>query len=91
MHCFPDSLQVPIYTLLFSAGDFVKFNLPMASAMTILSWGGIMWNKGYAGQEEYLRQAVKWGNDYFMKCHVSDNEYYAQVGFSFNNFHNCKF
>jgi len=64
------------------AGDYVKFNLPAAQALTTLAWGGISYEAGYkcAGEFENLLDAVKWGTDYFIKCHVSDNEYYAQVG-----------
>ena len=65
----------------FIAGDYVKFNFPMAQALTTLAWGGISYEAGYkcAGEFENLLDAVKWGTDYFIKCHVSDNEYYAQV------------
>ena len=54
----------------------------MAGAMTILSWGGLSYPQGYqnAGMMDYLRDAVKWGNDYFIKCHTADNEFYGQVG-----------
>ena len=63
------------------AGDYVKFNLPGAQALTTLAWGGISYAGGYkcAGEWENLLDAIKWGTDYFIKCHVSDNEYYAQV------------
>ena len=63
------------------AGDYVKFNLPGAQALTTLAWGGISYQAGYkcAGEFEHLLDAIKWGTDYFIKCHVSDNEYYAQV------------
>ena len=63
------------------AGDYVKFNLPGAQALTTLAWGGISYQAGYkcAGEFENLLDAIKWGTDYFIKCHVSDNEYYAQV------------
>ena len=59
----------------------MKFNLPAAQALTTLAWGGISYEAGYkcAGEFENLLDAVKWGTDYFIKCHVSDNEYYAQV------------
>ncbi len=30
----------------FSAGDYVKFGFPMASAMTVLSWGGVVFRSG---------------------------------------------
>jgi len=66
----------------YDAGDYVKFNLPGAQALTTLAWGGISYAGGYkcAGEWENLLDAIKWGTDYFIKCHVSDNEYYAQVG-----------
>merc|ERR1719228_810634 len=28
----------------------------------------------------YLKDAIKWGTDYFIKALVSDNEFYCQVG-----------
>ena len=54
----------------------------MAESMTLLAWGGISYKDGYAkaGMLEYLRDAVKWGTDYFIKAHVSPNEFYGQVG-----------
>jgi len=66
----------------YDAGDFVMFGFPAASALTVLAWGGISYKAGYETAEEYdnLLAAVKWGTDWFIKCHVSDNELYAQVG-----------
>ena len=66
----------------YDAGDNVKFNFPMASAMTLLAWSGIEFGDGYkkAGQFEYLLDTVKWGTDYFIKCHTAKNELYLQVG-----------
>ena len=54
----------------------------MAQALTTLAWGGIAYEGGYkkAGMLGYLRDAVRWGTDYFIKCHVSPNELYGQVG-----------
>ena len=65
-----------------TAGDHVKFGFPAAAAMTVLAWGGISYEAGYksAGEWEYLLDAVKWGTDYFIKCHVSDDVFYGQVG-----------
>lgn len=64
------------------AGDYVKFGLPMAAALTILSDGGLSNGNAYeaCGQMEYLKDAVKWGTDYLIKAHVSTNEFYCQVG-----------
>ena len=43
--------------------------------------GGVMFPEGYAksGMTNYLLEAVKWGTDYFIKCHVSPNVFYGQV------------
>ena len=64
-----------------TAGDYVKFGFPLASAMTLLSWGGIDYKYGYiaAGQYRELLKAIKWGMDYLIKCHISKNELYGQV------------
>jgi hypothetical protein len=66
----------------YDAGDNVKFNFPQAAAITLLAWSGIEFAEGYkkSGQFEYLLDAVKWGTDYFLKCHTSKNELYIQVG-----------
>lgn len=66
----------------FDAGDYVKFNFPMAASTTLLAWGAIDYSKGYAaaGQTQATLNTIKWATDYFIKCHVSPNELYAQVG-----------
>ncbi|ORX57763.1 putative cellulase, partial [Piromyces finnis] len=66
----------------YDAGDNAKFNFPGAATMTLLAWSGIDYAEGYksAGQWEYILDAVRWGADYFMKCHTGKNELYAQVG-----------
>ena len=66
----------------YDAGDNVKFNFPAASAMTLLAWSGIEFAEGYkkAGQWTQFLDMLKWGTDYFIKCHTSKNVLYAQVG-----------
>ena len=53
----------------------------MAAATTLLAWGAGDFNTGYsaAGQMEATLNTIKWATDYFIKCHVSPNELYAQV------------
>jgi hypothetical protein len=53
----------------------------MAYSMTVLAMGGIFYPEGYAdsGQTGYLLDTIKWGTDYFIKCHVSPNVFYGQV------------
>jgi hypothetical protein len=66
----------------YDAGDNVKFNFPQAFTITMLAWSGITFADGYkkTGQMDYLLDAVKWGTDYFIKCHTGKDELYVQVG-----------
>ena len=66
----------------YDAGDNVKYNFPAASSMTLLAWSGIEFAEAYkkSGQFEYLLDTVKWGTDYFIKCHPSKDVLYIGVG-----------
>ena len=63
------------------AGDHIKFGFPMAFTVTALNWGYLEYKEGYdkARQTEVFKRNVKWVTDYFIKCHPSPNEFYAQV------------
>ena len=63
------------------AGDHVKFGFPHAWSATTVAWGLVDFKDGYnaAGELDNGLAALKWALDYFIKCHVSDNEFYAQV------------
>jgi len=64
------------------AGDHVKFGLPFASTLTLMSWGGIEYAKGYTttGQRPFLLDAVRWGTDWLLKASPQPNVLYGQVG-----------
>ncbi|CAO2828594.1 unnamed protein product [Amaranthus hypochondriacus] len=66
----------------YDAGDNVKFGLPMAFTVTILSWGVIQYGSQIedAGQLDHAFQAIKWGADYFIKAHTSPNVLWVEVG-----------
>ncbi len=66
----------------YDAGDHVKFNLPMSYTASTLAWSVYEDRDAYvqSGQLKYIMDAIKWANDYFIKCHPSPNEYYYQVG-----------
>ncbi|KAF5458307.1 hypothetical protein F2P56_022342 [Juglans regia] len=66
----------------YDAGDHVKFGLPMAFTVTMLSWGVIEFRKqiAVAGELEHAMEAIKWGTDYFIKAHTSPNVLWAEVG-----------
>ena len=55
----------------YDAGDHVKFGFPFANAMTILAWGGITFESGYAksGDLSFFSEQIKWGADYILNAH----------------------
>ncbi|XP_045161147.2 endoglucanase A-like [Mercenaria mercenaria] len=66
----------------YDAGDHVKFNFPQAGAVTMLAWGLLAFKDAYEGanQLQHMYDCIRWPLDYLMKCHVSPNEFYIQVG-----------
>lgn len=66
----------------YDAGDHVKFNFPMAFSATMLAWGAIDFAGGYtaSGQMTYLKNNLRFVNDYFIRCHTAPNELWGQVG-----------
>ncbi|MGB1216783.1 MAG: glycoside hydrolase family 9 protein, partial [Saprospiraceae bacterium] len=71
----------------YDAGDHVKFGFPMAFTATMLAWSGIEDETAYnsINQMDYLKDNLKWVNDYFLKCHIrnpdgSTQRFYGQVG-----------
>ncbi|XP_038877607.1 endoglucanase 11-like [Benincasa hispida] len=66
----------------YDAGDHVKFGLPMAFTITMLSWSVIEYRQEIeaAGELEHALEAIKWGTDYFIKAHTSPNVLWAEVG-----------
>ncbi|ORX80676.1 beta-1,4-endoglucanase, partial [Basidiobolus meristosporus CBS 931.73] len=66
----------------YDAGDFIKFGLPGAYAMTMLSWSLLEYPLGFqrTGQLEHMLQAIKWGLDFILKCHVERQKFVVQVG-----------
>ncbi|KAL5735856.1 hypothetical protein ACOSP7_030317 [Xanthoceras sorbifolium] len=66
----------------YDAGDNVKFGLPMAFTITMLSWGVIQYGQEIsdAGEYDHALEAIKWGTDYFIKAHTHPNVLWAEVG-----------
>lgn len=67
----------------YDAGDHVKFGLPMAFTVTMLSWSVIEYagEISDAGEMGHAVEAIKWGTDYFIKAHTSPNVLWAEVIF----------
>lgn len=69
----------------YDAGDNVKFGLPMAFTVTMVSWSIIEYGKQMAanGELSHAMDAVKWGTDYFIKAHPQPYVLYGEVSFFF--------
>lgn len=67
----------------YDAGDNVKFGLPMAFTVTMMSWSIIEYGKQMAASGElgHAMDAVKWGTDYFIKAHPQPYVLYGEVVF----------
>ena len=65
----------------YDAGDNVKFGLPMAFTITMMSWSIIEYGKqlGSSGELGHAMKAVKWGSDYLIKAHPQPNVLYGEV------------
>ncbi|EEE65446.1 hypothetical protein OsJ_20810 [Oryza sativa Japonica Group] len=63
-------------------GDHVKFGLPMAFTVTMLSWSLLEYGADVAdaGELAHALDAIKWGTDYFIKAHTKPHELWAEVG-----------
>ncbi|URE36445.1 Endoglucanase [Musa troglodytarum] len=66
----------------YDAGDHVKFGLPMAFTVTMLSWSVAEYRHAMAsaGELEHALEAIKWGTDYFIKAHTHHDVLWAEVG-----------
>ncbi|XP_024515813.1 endoglucanase 6 isoform X2 [Selaginella moellendorffii] len=74
----------------YDAGDNVKFGLPMAFTITMMSWSAIEFHKQLqsSGQLGYTLDAIKWGADYLVKAHPQPNVLWGEVGDGFTD-HFC--
>ncbi|GFP82565.1 endoglucanase 6 [Phtheirospermum japonicum] len=66
----------------YDAGDNVKFGLPMAFTITIMSWSIIEYRKHIvqSGELKNALDALKWGTDYLIKAHPQPDVLYGEVG-----------
>ncbi|KAF5734758.1 endo-glucanase 2 family protein [Tripterygium wilfordii] len=66
----------------YDAGDNVKFGLPMAFTITMMSWSILEYGEqlAHTGELGHAMNAVKWGTDYLIKAHPEPNVFYGEVG-----------
>ncbi|XP_044969057.1 endoglucanase 16-like isoform X1 [Hordeum vulgare subsp. vulgare] len=64
----------------YNASDHVKFGLPMAFTVTILSWSLLEYGGNVAaiGELAHSLEYIKWGTDYFIKAHTKPDELWAE-------------
>jgi endoglucanase len=74
-------MQVDLVGGYYDAGDNVKFGLPMAFTITMLSWSVIEYGSQMekVGQLGYCMDAIKWGTDYFIKAHHEPDVLFGEV------------
>lgn len=78
-----NELQVDLVGGYYDAGDNVKFGLPMAFTITMMSWSILEYGKQMAANGElgHAIDAVKWGTDYLIKAHPEPFVLYGEVHF----------
>lgn len=74
----------------YDAGDNVKFGLPMAFTVTMLSWSLIEYGNQLtsSGELGHSMEAIRWGTDYLLKAHTEADVLYGEVGDG-NSDHKC--
>ena len=74
-------MQIDLTGGYYDAGDNVKYGLPMAFTVTMLSWNVIQYRHQLqnAGELEYALEAIKWGTDYFIKAHPEPEILWGEV------------
>ena len=75
-------MQVDLVGGYYDAGDNVKFGLPMAFTVTMMSWSVVEYGEqmAAAGELGHALEALRWGTDYFVKAHPEANVLYGEVG-----------
>lgn len=65
----------------YDAGDNVKYGLPMAFTVTTLSWAAIFYKSEFKAAHEmgHVKDAIRWGTDYFLKASSRRKRLYVQV------------
>ena len=75
-------MQVDLVGGYYDAGDNVKFGLPMAFTVTMMSWSVLEYGDqmAAAGELGHALEALRWGTDYFVKAHREAGVLYGEVG-----------
>ncbi|BEJ16931.1 hypothetical protein CspHIS471_0603320 [Cutaneotrichosporon sp. HIS471] len=68
----------------YDAGDWIKATYPLGVTMWALSWSAMSYGPGFeaANQTAYMDSTLRWGYDWLMKVHPTDDTLFVQVGAS---------
>lgn len=74
-------MQVDLSGGYYDAGDNVKYQLPMAFTISLLSWSVLEYASELqsAGQLQYALRNIRWGTDYFLKAIAGPTQLFVQV------------
>ncbi|KAE9410328.1 glycoside hydrolase family 9 protein, partial [Gymnopus androsaceus JB14] len=66
----------------YDAGDYIKVGFPLSFTLSSICWGAIDFGKGYdlTNQTAYLDSMLRWGLDWLIKTHPSNDTLYVAVG-----------
>lgn len=64
----------------FDSGDQVVFGLPLSFSLSMMAFGLVEYGDSYGAEKDRAIAALKWGTDWLLRAHASENELYVQVG-----------
>ncbi|GAQ90575.1 endo-1,4-beta-glucanase [Klebsormidium nitens] len=64
----------------FDSGDHVVFGLPLSFTLSMMAFGLVEYGDLYGTEQDRAVAALKWGTDWLLRAHHSENELYVQVG-----------
>lgn len=67
--------QVDLVGGFYDSGNNMKFSIPTAYTVTLLSWSVMEYHEKYADINEldHVKDIIKWGSDYLLKLFIPQN------------------
>ena len=66
----------------YDAGDLIKVTLPLVGTLDTLGWAVLEYRVAFeqAGALQDVKNHIRWGCEWLIKCHPNPNKLYTQVG-----------
>jgi endoglucanase len=66
----------------FDAGDHLKLVFPMATSLAFLGMAALEFTEGFKAAKQWskIREALRWGADFLVGCHVAPTKLIGQIG-----------